>query len=102
MKEIMPETKKINTKELTKLISNEIDYNIYEVSDVLKGLSDVIQEQLQQGNSVKLQGLGTFHPKPNLSKNYRLPTGELCKSEGSMGVRFAPDAFLVKSLNTKG
>jgi len=94
--------KKINTKELTRLVANHIDYNLYEVSDVLKGLSDVIQEQLRQGNSVKLQGLGTFHPKPNLSKNYRLPTGELFKSEGSMGVRFAPDAFLIKNLNTKG
>jgi len=96
----MTETRKINTKALLSLISEyDETYLKYEVQDVLRLFTEVLQEQLQQGNSVKLQGIGTFHPKPNLSKNYRLPTGELCKSEGSVGVRFAPDAFLIKSLN---
>lgn len=93
------ETKKINTKELTRLIADEIDYNLYEVSDVLKGLTDVLQEELAQGNPVKLMGIGVFSRKDNPPKNFKLPNGDVQVSEGSYGVRFAPDVPMLRAVN---
>ena len=93
------ETKKINTKEFTRLIADEIDYNLYEVNDVLKGLTDVLQEELAQGNSVKVMGIGTFHRKENSPKNFKLPNGDVQVSEGSYGVRFAPDIPMLRAIN---
>ena len=94
------ETKKINTKELTRLISNEIEYNNYETEDVLKGFTDVLQEQLAQGHSVKIMGIGVFSRKDNKPKNFKLPNGDVQVSEGSYGVRFSPDVHMLRAVNT--
>ena len=94
------ETKKTNTKELTRLIADEINYNIYEVNDVLKGFTDVLQEELSKGHSVKIMGLGVFHRKDNPPKNFKLPNGDVQVSEGSYGVRFVPDVPMLRAVNT--
>jgi len=88
-----------NTKAFIGLISESTGYLKGETEDILRGLTDVLQDELQRGNSVKLQGLGVFSPKVNSPKNYTLPSGEQRVSEGSMGVHFKSDAFMNRAVN---
>jgi len=90
---------KTNTKALIALVAERTTYLKYEVEDILRGLTEVLQDEIQQGNSVKLQGLGVFSPKVNSPKNYTLPSGEQRVSEGSMGVHFKSDAFMNRVIN---
>jgi len=90
---------RINTKALISLISDSTGYLKGETEDILRGLTDVLQDELQQGNSVKLQGLGVFSPKVNSKRNFTLPSGEQRVSEGSIGVHFKADAFMNRVVN---
>lgn len=88
-----------NTRTLISLVSDSTGYLKGETEDILRGLTDVLQDELQRGNSVKLQGLGVFSPKVNSKRNFTLPSGEQRVSEGSMGVQFKADAFMNRAVN---
>jgi len=94
-----PQPNRTNTKALISLISDSTGYLKGETEDILRGLTDVLQDELQRGNSVKLQGLGVFSPKVNSKRNFTLPSGEQRVSEGSMGVQFKADAFMNRVVN---
>lgn len=88
-----------NTKSLIGLISDSTGYLKGETEDILRGLTDVLQDELQRGNSVKIMGIGIFSPKVNSKRNFTLPSGEQRVSEGSMGVQFKADAFMNRVVN---
>ena len=90
---------KTNTKALIALVAEHTTYLKYEVEDILRGLTEVLQDELQRGHSVKIMGIGVFSPKVNSPKNYTLPSGEQRVSEGSMGVQFKADAFMNRVVN---
>jgi nucleoid DNA-binding protein len=94
-------TNKINTKALITLISEyDETYLKYEVQDVLRLFTEVLQQELAKGNSVKILNLGVFSPKINASKNVTLPSGEKIITEGSVGVRFRPDVPMNRAVNS--
>ena len=49
-----------NTKQIASLIGRSTTLNEADIYGALKALSQTIQSQLQQGKSVKLDGIGTF------------------------------------------
>ena len=94
-----PQPNRTNTKALIGLISDSTGYLKGETEDILRGLTDVLQDELQRGNSVKIAGIGVFSPKVNPKRNFTLPSGEQRVSEGSMGVQFKADAFMNRVVN---
>ena len=91
-----------NTKSLIGLISDSTGYLKGETEDILRGLTDVLQDELQRGHSVKIMGIGSFHPKNNVARNFTLPSGDKHVSAGSTGIRFKADAFLNRAVNLQG
>jgi nucleoid DNA-binding protein len=93
-------TNKINTKALITLISEYDEaYLKYEIQDVLRLFTEVLQQELAAGRSVKIMNLGVFSPKINASKNVTLPSGEKIITEGSVGVRFKADIPMNRAVN---
>jgi nucleoid DNA-binding protein len=91
---------KTNTKALIKLIAEHSEtYLLYEIDDVLRALTEVLQQELSEGRSVKIMNLGVFSPKINASKNVTLPSGEKIVTEGSVGVRFKADIPMNRAVN---
>ena len=90
----------VKTKQLLALISDRTDLFQYEVEQVLLVLTNVIAEQLQQGNAVKLDSLLTISPKINKPKVFIDPrTNEQSVSKGSVGIKTKAAGWLTAKLN---
>jgi nucleoid DNA-binding protein len=95
----MTKPNKTNTKALIKLIADYSGYYLDEIDDVLRAFTEVLQQELSEGRSVKVANLGVFSPKINASKNVTLPSGEKIVTEGSVGVRFKADIPMSRAVN---
>lgn len=96
---------KINASELPGLIQERLGshYYLYEIEDVLEGLSDVLRDCLLDNCEVKLKDLGTFRPKVGIEREFKSGfTGETYTKKTNNGVIFRPDAGFIKRLNKEG
>ena len=85
---------------MIKLIAKEINYNVYEVADVIEGLRRVTTNALCEGREVKIEHLITLIPKVNKPKNFKnLQTGLDDVSDGSVTCMVKPAQYLKDCLN---
>ena len=63
---------------------------------------EVMEEGLSDGNDIVLQGFGTFFAWSQTERTGRNPrTGETCRIEARVSVKFKPGKFLLAALNEK-
>lgn len=55
-----PKAAKVSRAELIKRVAEDCEYYTYEVDDVLSALSRVLLDALTKGESVLIEGIGTF------------------------------------------
>jgi Bacterial nucleoid DNA-binding protein len=55
----------LNNKEFITELSGRLGYSTKEISDMVSSAVSVVSEQLQEGNTVVVQGFGTFDVKRN-------------------------------------
>jgi len=90
----------VKSKQLVALIADRTDLFQYEIEQAMTVLTNVIAEQLQQGNAVKLDSLLTISPKINKPKTFIDPrTNEPSFSKGSIGIKTKAAGWLTAQLN---
>lgn len=89
---------KVNQPEFIQLVSEDCDYYLYEVEDVLVSIARVINQLISEGKSVNIRNLGEFQPKLKASRAFLHPQKQVqAVSKDSVGVRFRPNANLLQS-----
>jgi DNA-binding protein HU-beta len=58
----------LNNKEFITELSGRLGYSAKEISDMVSSAVSVVSEQLQEGNTVVVQGFGTFDVKKKLER----------------------------------
>ena len=58
----------MNNKEFITELSGRLGYSAKEISDMVSSVVSVVSEQLQEGNTVVVQGFGTFDVKKKLER----------------------------------
>jgi len=58
----------LNNKEFITELSNRLGYSAKETSDLVSSAITVVSEQLQEGNTVVVQGFGSFEVKKKLER----------------------------------
>ena len=58
----------MNNREFTTELSGRLGYSAKEISDMVSSAVSVVSEQLQEGNTVVVQGFGTFDVKKKLER----------------------------------
>ncbi|SHE32716.1 DNA-binding protein HU-beta [Bacteroides luti] len=58
----------MNNKEFITELSGRLGYSAKEISDMVSSAVSVVSEQLQEGNTVVVQGFGTFDVKKKLER----------------------------------
>ena len=58
----------MNNKEFITELSGRLGYSAKEISDMVSSAVSVVSEQLQEGNTVVVQGFGTFDVKNKLER----------------------------------
>lgn len=72
-------------------------YYLHEIEDIITLLKQEVLEQILQGNSVELLGVGVFKPLKVKSREWKSPkTGEVIKAGGYVKPTFAVSPFLIK------
>ena len=90
----------ISNKELIELLAEQSRYYKYQIEDILYALAVVLQEQLNQGNDIKIKGVGTFSRKnPRRLKNYSKYLGDYLDTWTKVSVKYKPDTLMLNSLN---
>lgn len=87
--------------DLLKAVALEVDYWNYEIDDVLNGFIAVLQDELLEGKSLKLRGLGTFSLKENKPRNFISKGNPIAVSKGSYSMTFKMDHFMKILLKDK-
>lgn len=94
-----------DTKELARKLSGRTTYNRGEIIGLLQGLADVMADEMAQGKSVKLDGIGRFTPTLALRKGKERETGEEGERRRNAqsikvgGINFKPEKDLVRDVN---
>lgn len=94
------ERTQVTHKQLVELIAQHSKYHAYEVQDILHSLACCLQQQMQQGNRVKITGLGWFHafqPKQYFKHNTLLDKHMLHVPDVTCS--FKPDSYMRAYLN---
>lgn len=58
----------MNNKEFITELSGRLGYSAKDISDMVSSAVSVVSEQLQEGNTVVVQGFGTFDVKKKLER----------------------------------
>lgn len=58
----------MNNKEFITELSNRLKYTNKDTLQLLQAVTDVIAEQLQEGNTVAIQGFGSFDVKKKMER----------------------------------
>jgi len=58
----------LNNKEFITELSNRLGYPAKETADLVSSAISVVSEQLQEGNTVVIQGFGTFDVKKKIER----------------------------------
>ncbi len=58
----------MNNKEFITELSNRLGYSAKETTDLVSSAISVVTEQLQEGNTVVVQGFGTFDVKKKIER----------------------------------
>ena len=92
----------MNKQDLVKEISERLNMTQKDCGAFLDCLSEVIVENLQNNNSVKIPNLGRLYPHLQTSRPGRNPrTGITCSIPERMNVRFRTSVYLLEALNLK-
>ncbi|WP_102408576.1 HU family DNA-binding protein [Parabacteroides bouchesdurhonensis] len=92
----------MNKQNLVKEISIRMRVNQKECNRFLDCLSDVVIENLQKDDSVKIPNLGRLYPRLQTTRPGRNPrTGVSCPVPERMNVRFKASLILLEALNSE-
>lgn len=70
--------------------------------EIVNAWEGVLTDALQSGKRLTLQGFGTFFAWSQTERTGRNPrTGETCRIEARVSVKFKPGKFLLAALNEK-
>jgi predicted histone-like DNA-binding protein len=88
----------VSIKELAAVMQNNCTVKHSDIVAVLSELSEVMKQELQRGNRVRIDGLGTF--KVNIRSKGAKTAQEFSAAENILGTRinFRPESFV----NTNG
>ena len=88
----------VSIKELAAVMQNNCTVKHSDIVAVLSELSEVMKQELQRGNRVRIDGLGTF--KVNIRSKGAKTAKEFSAAENILGTRinFRPESFV----NTNG
>jgi nucleoid DNA-binding protein len=87
-------------KALIALVAESAGYHKYEVQDILHSLALVIQDELSQGNTVRIDGLGTFSVKQGFNRTFfSTITGKVEDTKTRNSISLKPDSYMLNALN---
>lgn len=85
---------------LIKAVAKQTGYHLYEVEDVLNGLSIVMTKALQDNTAVKLKDIGTLYPYRMPDKNlFNMKTKEMVWTRSKNNVKFLITKTLKNNVN---
>jgi len=93
---------KINASEVPGMIQDRLDshYHLYEIKDIIAGLSQLINDTINEGYEIKIQGVGTFRPKASVERQFKSGiTGRVFTKKTNKGITFKPDLGLIEQIN---
>ncbi len=85
-----------------KLIEFSDSYHVYEYKDFLKIFCLAVEDLVQKGGTISLEGFGKFQPKVNKAKTRFHPkTQQWTEGEESSTIKFVPSRVLLDRLKEK-
>lgn len=91
----------MNKRELVQHIAGETELTTVQVHKVVTSLIDITMRTLQAGDTLMLQGFGTFRPLFQTERPGRNPkTGEPKQIRSRTSVKFKPGKGLLDILNS--
>jgi nucleoid DNA-binding protein len=87
-------------KALITLVAEASGYHKYEVQDILHSLAVVVQDELSQGGTVRIDGLGTFSVKQGFHRTFfSTITGKVEDTKTRNSISLKPDSYMLNALN---
>lgn len=85
----------MDTKSLINQLASTLDRDPEDVAVLLKSFSNLMAEQVKEGNSIALPGFGTFEPKMRAERIANHPsTGRKILVPPKLSMVFKPSALL--------
>lgn len=72
-----------------------------QIKYVIDSLLDEIVERTNAGDKVVFEGFGAFVRKLHVSRNYKMPDGEIIRSADMYKLTFTPSEIVEKRFNNK-
>lgn len=92
----------LSHKEVINLLAESSGYFKYQCEDILHFLAVVIAQQVKDGNSLKIKGLGIFEPKKQrIVKNYSPYIKKYLNVLSKKNCKFKADLLFLNKLNDK-
>ena len=89
----------MNKRDLVVSLSERLSLTQSQSVEIVNAWEGVLTDALQSGERLTLQGFGTFFAWSQTGRNPR--TGETCRIEARVSVKFKPGKFLLAALNEK-
>ena len=92
----------MNKRDLVVSLSERLSLTQSQSVEIVNAWEGVLTDALQAGERLTLQGFGTFFAWSQTERTGRNPrTGETCRIEARVSVKFKPGKFLLAALNEK-
>ena len=92
----------MNKHDLVVSLSERLSLTQSQSVEIVNAWEGVLTDALQSGERLTLQGFGTFFAWSQTERTGRNPrTGETCRIEARVSVKFKPGKFLLAALNEK-
>ena len=92
----------MNKRGLVVSLSERLSLTQSQSVEIVNAWEGVLTDALQSGERLTLQGFGTFFAWSQTERTGRNPrTGETCRIEARVSVKFKPGKFLLAALNEK-
>lgn len=85
----------MDTKTLTNILSERLDRDAEDITVLIRSLTDMIAEQVKQGDMVTMPGFGSFEPKMRAERIANHPSsGKKLLVPPKLSIVFKPSALL--------
>jgi nucleoid DNA-binding protein len=92
----------MNKNSFSKELTKRLDCSNVAAKAFIREYHNLLADIIQQGSTVKFQYFGVFSPLERSERMGRNPkTGNACKVQSKMTIKFKPSDYLVKKINDK-
>lgn len=89
----------MNRKQLTDVVSQKTGYTKSAVDEVIVAVLAAVKKSVQSGDTVCLEGFGSFKKASKKSRKYTLPTGKVVKAPAKKVVKFTAGKDFATKVN---